>query len=63
MTSVFPAGEMTFKEFVSEINTGEDEISSENDDSEMDEDWKPPEKKTRNRLENNSVYINLVGST
>ncbi len=47
---------MTFKEFVSEINTGEDEISSENDDSEMDEDWKPPEKKTRNRLENNSVY-------
>ena len=55
MTSVFPAGEMTFKEFVSEINIGEDEISSENDDSEMDEDWKPPEKRTRNRLGNNLV--------
>ena len=41
------AGEMTFKEFVSELNTGDDDVSSDNDDSEVDEDWKPPGKKAK----------------
>ena len=41
------AGEMTFKEFVSEFNQEDEDVSSENEDSEMDEEWKPPGKKSK----------------
>jgi len=43
------AGEMTFKEFVSSMNVGEDEVSSENEDSDVDEEWIPPGKRTRQK--------------
>ena len=47
------AGQMSFKEFVSKINSAEAEeeeegdLSSANEESEVDEEWEPPGKKVK----------------
>ena len=53
---------MTFKEFVSSMNVGEDEVSSENEDSDVDEEWIPPGKRTRQKNRFLRVLITFIGS-